>query len=299
MDAAARLEVNTLKFNIAYMGPEWLFHLRRDFLLVLKYSLEDLGHDVVLSGVSLDGSRFNLLIGTYAQKAETVDQITKSGVAYAHINTEIIANDMLNHNPDKADFLGSYLPSMESGRFVWDVVADNVPEYQSYGVNAFFLRWGSHPKMADIEHRQEKDLDYYFFGMLSERRKHLLQALKAAGLRGTADHSCPYFLRNDRISRAKVQLNLVQDEKYTHVNSFRICYLANNGCCILTEKEQDPANYLKYADVVSAADLPQIVRDYASGSRWQERGKRAQADFAEYSMTLLMEELLEKSFGKG
>lgn len=285
-----------MKFNIAYMGPEWLFHLRRDFLLVLKYSLEDLGHDVVLSGVAIDGNRFNLVIGAYAQKPELIAKIAQSGAAYAHINTEIIAGDMLNHNPDKADFLGAYLPSMEEGRFVWDVVLDNVPSYAAYGVNAHFLRWGSHPRMRDITHRQEKDLDFYFFGMLSERRKALLTALKTAGLRGTADHSCPYFLRNDRVSRAKVQLNLIQDDRYTHVNSFRICYLADNGCCILTEKEHDPANYLKYTEVVPVSQLADAVREYTSGELWKERGERAQADFAEYPMTKLMEELIDSSF---
>jgi hypothetical protein len=278
------------------MGPEWLFHLRRDFILLLKYSLEDLGHDVALAGAALDGSRFNLLIGAYALKPDALAQIAKSGAAYAHVNTEIVANDMLNHNPAKADFLGGYLPSMEQGRFVWDVVLDNLPEYESYGVRAFFLRWGQHAKLADIVHRQEKDLDYYFFGMLSERRKALLQPLKRAGLRGTADHSCPYFLRNDRISRAKVQLNLVQDEKYTHVNSFRICYLANNGCCILTENEHDPANYLKYAEVIDTADLVDLVRAYSSGGLWKERGDRAKADFAEHPMRSIMEALLERSF---
>jgi hypothetical protein len=285
-----------VKFSIAYMGPEWLFHLRRDFILVLKFSLEDLGHDVVLAGPMVDPSRFNLLIGAYALKAETIHQIAASGAAYAHINTEVIANDMLNHNPEKTDFLGAYLPSMEQGRFVWDLLLDNMPEHESYGTNALFLRWGSHPRMADIEHRANKDLDYYFFGMLSDRRKRLLQSLKAAGLVGTADHSCPYFLRNDRIARAKVQLNLIQDDKYAHVNAFRICYLADNACCVLTEREHDPANYLKYTEVVDANNLAGAVREYASGSRWKERGEAAKSDFAEHAMNAVMEELLDRSF---
>ena len=287
-----------MKFNIAYMGPEWLFHLRRDFILLLKYSLEDLGHDVVLSGVSIDGSRFNLLIGAYALKADAIAQIAKSGVAYSHVNTEIIANDLLNHNPDKTDFLGAYLPSMEQGRFVWDVVPDNMPEHESYGTNAHFIRWGAHPRLADIEHRRDKDLDYYFFGMLSQRRKRLLQTLKAAGLNGAADHSCPYFLRNDRIARARTQLNLIQDDKYTHVNAFRICYLADNACCVLTEKEHDPANYLEYAEVVEPSELAAAVRGYAEGVRWKERGEQAREAIAKQPMRRIMEELLEKSFAK-
>ena len=287
-----------MKFNIAYLGPESLFHLRRDFLLVLKYSLEDLGHDVMLSGTTLEASRFNLIIGAYALKAESLHQIGRSGLAYAHVNTEVIANDMLNHNPQKTDFLGAYLPSMEQGRFVWDVIMDNMVEHERYATNAYFLRWGSHPKMADIEHRKEKDLDYYFFGMLSERRKRLLQSLHSAGLKGAAHHSCPYFVRNDRIARARVQLNLIQEDKYSHVNSFRICYLADNACCILSENESDPADYLRYADVVDPKHLVESVREYARGDAWKRRGEAAKAAFSERPMNGVMEELLDRSFNQ-
>lgn len=286
-----------MKFNIAYLGPEWLFHLRRDFILVLKYALQDIGHDVVLSGPSLDAHRFNLVIGAYFLNSANIAQIAASGVQYAHVNTEVIANDMLNFNPDKVDFMGAYLPSIRQGRFGWDVIMDNMGEYARYGVNARFLRWGSHRKMRDIENRQDKDLDFYFFGMLSDRRKRLLQSLRAAGITGVADHSCPYFLRNDRISRARVQLNLIQDEKYTHVNSFRICYLADNSCCILSENEHDPANYLKYTEIVDPKQLVEQVRHYLADNRWRTRGEQAQSDFAEHDMNIVMERLIDESFG--
>lgn len=285
-----------MKFNICYCGPEWLFHLRRDFILILKYSLEDLGHDVILSGPSLDAQRFNLIIGAYFLKPEHLKAIAQSGVKYAHVNTEPIANDTLNHNPDKVDFLGSYLPSMRAGSFVWDVIMDNMAEYKKYDANAHFLQWGSHRKMQDIEHRKEKDIDFYFFGMISDRRKGILQSLLGAGMTGLADHSCPYFLRNDRISRARVQLNLIQTDKYTHVNSFRICYLADNACCILSENEIDPANYLQYAEVVVQDQIIETVRTLVRENRWKERGEKAKADFEKLQMNRVMEDLLEQSF---
>ncbi len=285
-----------MKFNIAYTGPETLFHLRRDFILVLKYALEDLGHDVVLSGVSVDSSRFNLIIGGYFLDKDSLKKIHQAGIKFAHVNTEVIGNNMLNFNPKKTDFPGSYLPSMQQGSFVWDVILDNLAEHKRYGTNAHFLRWGWHKKMQDIEHRPEKDLDFYFFGMLSERRKKLLNSLIKAGLVGEADHSCPYFLRNDRISRAKIQLNLIQEDKYTHVNSFRICYLANNACCILSENEQDPANYLKYAEIINTSELVDKVRWFSDQSRWKTRGEQALADFQAIPMRESMAELLDLSF---
>ena len=285
-----------MKFNIAYLGPENLFNLRRDFILILQYSLQDLGHDVVLSGATLDRSRFNLLIGAYFLKVEHLAEIAASGIHYAHINTEVISNDLLNHNPLKVDFLGAYLPSLKRGQFVWDVIMDNMSEYERYGANAYFLRWGSHAKMRDIQHKSEKDLDFYFFGMLSERRKLLLNSLLSAGFTGMADHSCPYFVRNDRIARSRIQLNLIQDDKYTHVNSFRICYLAENACCIVSEKEADPAGYLTYAEVVGSKGLVEMVATLLRDNQWRTRGEYSQARFGEHDMKVIMEKLLEESF---
>lgn len=288
-----------MKFNIAYLGPEPVFHLRRDFLLAMMYGLQSLGHDVVLSGLQLDTTRFNLLVGGYFLPPAQLARIAESKIGFAHVNTEVIAQDMLNFNPQKVDFMGSYLPSLRAGRFVWDVIQDNLAEHRRYGVDAHFMRWGWHPKLEDIEHRAQKDLDFYFFGLMSDRRQAVLQELARRGFNGIADHSCPYFLRNDRISRARVNLNIVQDDKYTHVNSFRICYLANNRCAIVSEAESDPAGYLALAEVVRGKErIGDAVAELIAGDRWKARGEAAYQRFREIPMKGCMEELLDASFGK-
>ena len=287
-----------VKFNLAYLGPEHLFHLRRDFLLATKHGLESLGHDVNLSGMQLDGRRFNLVVGAYFLASAELQKLSESGVRLAHVNTEVIANDQLNFSSKKTDFLGAYLPAMRAGEFVWDVILDNLPEHRRYGTNAHFMRWGWHPKLEDIDHRAEKDLDFYFFGLLSPRRRDVLGALGRHNFVWIADHFCPYFVRNDRISRAKVHLNIVQEDKYTHVNSFRVCYLANNRCAILSEAESDPANYLELATVVHHKDeLAEAMRGLLAGERWKREADRAYERFRETPMTRCLEELLEASFG--
>lgn len=287
-----------MKFNIAYFGPEWLFHLRRDFILATQYGLRDLGHDVTLSGLQVDAGRFNLVVGAYFLPPAELRRIEQSGIAFAHMNTEVIAQDMLNFNPAKVDFMGSYLPSLRAGRFVWDVILDNLAEHRRYGVNAHFMRWGWHPRLEDVEHRADKDLDFYFFGMMSPRRQAIVEELGRRGFTGAADHSCPYFLRNDRIARARVNLNIVQEDRYTHVNSFRICYLANNRCAIVSEAESDPAGYLELADVVHAREeIADAVAALLAGGRWKARGEAAYERFRARRMTACMEELLDATFG--
>lgn len=286
-----------MKFNISYFGPEPLFHLRRDFILAMKYGLEDLGHDVILSGVSLESNRFNLIVGAYFLKPLDIPKIAQSGVAFAHVNTEVIAQDMLNFNPEKTDFMGAYLPSLKAGQFVWDVIMDNLPEYKRYQTRSYFMRWGWHPRLEDIEQKTEKDLDIYFFGMMSKRRQDIVQSIIKRGFRGAVDHSCPYFLRNDRIARSKIQLNIVQEEKYTHVNSFRICYLANNRCAILSERETDPANYLDLARITDAAHFADAVEDLVAGNKWRQLGEESYEKFRAAPMRDCMEKLLDASFG--
>jgi hypothetical protein len=216
----------------------------------------------------------------------------------AHVNTEVIAKDMLNFKADKTDFMGAYLPAMRAGAFVWDVILDNLEEHRRYGTNAHFMRWGFEPKLEEIEHREPKDLDFYFFGALSPRRQQLLGALDKHRFAWLADHICPYFMRNDRIARAKVNLNIVQDEKYTHVNSFRICYLANNRAAILSELESDPAGYLDHATVVrEPGELANALAALLEGGRWKAEGERGYQTFREIPMKRCMEELLEASFG--
>ncbi len=262
-----------MKFNISFMGPDWLYHLRRDFILALKYGLEDLGHDVALTSLQVDKSRFNLIIGAYFLRSDQILKLIPHGNNIAYINTEIIANDMLNHNPDKVDFLGAYLPAMQSGVFVWDVVINNIVEHTRYGTHAHFLRWGWHAKLEDIQHRIKKDLDYYFFGFLTPRRKEILSALQTHGLHGHADHICPYFVRNDHISRAKVQLNIVQDDKYIHVNSFRVCYLANNKCAVISEPEDDPAGYLESVQIHTRDDIADAIDFLIRTDKWKENAE--------------------------
>jgi hypothetical protein len=119
--------------------------------------------------------------------------------------------------------------------------------------------------------------------------------VRQKGLRGTADHSCPYFLRNDRIARAKVQLNIVQEEKYTHVNSFRVCYLANNRCAIISEHEQDPAGYLDMTRLATAQEMPDVVADLVANDKWRQQGEQAQALMRKQPMKTILEALLDTS----
>lgn len=283
-----------MKFNIAYMGPMSVFNVRRDFLLALQYGLQDCGHDVILNRNVVDITRLNILISTYWLTPEACRSIASSGRPYIHVNTEIIADGMLNYKPEKCDFLGAYVPIMQNAIAAWDVVEQNLDQYPKYGMQGNFLRWGYHEKLKEIEHKKDKDIDVYFFGTMSDHRKQILEDLIKAKLLVLVDQDCPTFLRNDRIARAKVNLSLSQDQKFTHVPSFRTCYLSNNDCYIVSEPMHDTVGYLDSCDVVKTKEIVSHIKE--TKNDWKRRGEENCESFKRFKMKDCMQELLDLTF---
>ena len=92
--------------------------------------------------------------------------------------------------------------------------------------------------------------------------------------------------------------NLIQDDKYSPVNSFRICYLANNNCHILSELENDPAGYLKYAEIIDPDNIVELVTQSLKNDAWKEKGIAASKAFQEFGMNSIMESILDLTFSK-
>jgi len=286
-----------MKFNISYFGPEDIFNARRDLILSLKYSLEENGHEAILSGKTIDPKRFNLILGAYFMTPEQVVTVINSKYKFAIINTEIIANGLLNYNPKKVDFKGVYLPFMKAGAFVWDLVPENLEKHKFYKTNGYLIKFGFLEKLHEIEHSQHKEFDYYFFGMISTRRLKLIQSLQKLGFKGVVDGMCPYFLRNDHIALSKVQLNLVQKNVYTHLNSLRVSYLANNRCAIVSDCITSKDNYLEDLMITTGTDeLATILAELISGDRYQDIANESFEAYRKRPMKLHMEKLLDLSF---
>lgn len=285
-----------MKFNIALFGNDVAIALRRDFVLALRHGLAACGHDVEINANLVDPQRVNLLVSAYRIPRDSMLKIAGSGLSYVVVNTEVVKNDMLNHNPAKVDLVGAYVPLMKRAIGTWDVIMDNLQEYRRYGIDARFLRWGFVPELEDVVHARDKTLDYFFFGTMTPRREEMLRRLDQAGFKGRFDHAGPSWYRNELIGRAKVQLNIIQKDVYTHVNSFRICYLANNRTAILSERENDPAGYLDHARVTTSERFVQAFADLIAGDAWRREAERSHARFAEIPMRDCTARLLDESF---
>jgi len=246
--------------------------------------------------------RFNFIVGIHNTALIRISE----RIDYAVVQTETIANDMLNFRPEKCDFFGTFIPYLQKARFIWDVIPENLEQYPKYGLTASFLRWGYCPELAEISHKEIKELDFYFFGNQSLQRLEALSALEASlstpAAVGNYHFSVPYYVRNDYIARSKICLNLQQNRKLTHVNNFRICYLANNGVCVLHDRtvsdSYDPAGYLDYCAFIEeypANDLEGCIRVLRENNRWKKAGDSALEKFRKITAKAVLEQLLEES----
>lgn len=281
-------------FNIAFLGPSHIYECRRDFILLLQYTLEELGHRVSIAP-QLDSASVNLVFGTYFHNSATQVDIANSPCHKILINTEVVSQEGLNFNPNKTDFYGAYLPCAKLYDAIWDVIQTNIQQWELLGFNNVkHLPWAWSQKLDEIPQlKSTGDLDFYFYGMPSPRRQIIIKQLMLDGLIGRADGYCPYFQRNYWISRAKVILNLRQDEKYTHVNSFRIGYLKNNHKCIVTEAEQDTYGYLKYTAVVDDIGLLATrMRQLIDEGAYYKMAANAYESFSQIKMTDVISELM-------
>lgn len=288
-----------MKINVTFLGPEVLAYLRHDLMVLLKHSLEELGHKVAITRACVEAKGWlNIIIGGYFINHEGRQSIMQSGADIIHLNTEVIKNDLLNFNPQKVDFLGSYLPFLHYGRGILEMVVDNMPEHERYGTHAAFLRWAYHEKLEDLNYLSaaQRDYDFYLFGMLTERRMAFIKALQAEGYVGITHNTCPRWERNSFIERTRINLNIIQEEVYSHVNCFRIGYLANNRCAILSEQEHDPAGYLT---TIKVTDKNHFLEDFAQlleNNAYLEAEQATYYHYRQTHFTPILEKALDAMF---
>ncbi|MES2521612.1 MAG: hypothetical protein V4617_02855 [Gemmatimonadota bacterium] len=174
---------------------------------------------------------------------------------------------------------------------VWDYSASNVPIHQARGTQVRVVPFGYAPyyerKFAanTDDADPSKDIDVLFVGSLSARRIHILDGLRAAGVRlvtVTPDQPL-YGLELDRtIARAKIILSMFYyDEPRTHVADFaRLDHLLANKRFVVHERLSafDPdAAFESVVATAPYADLVSTCLRYLGSSA--EREARAEAAY--------------------
>ncbi|MBL8958108.1 MAG: hypothetical protein JNK82_45470 [Myxococcaceae bacterium] len=227
-----------MDFNLTLIDPPAARHTHFLFELakMIAYGIEDLGHSCTLRRNVTEPNRTNILLGAHNLTApETVDELIDSRHPYIVYQTEIIRGSTINGSSLNGQFSTLFLPLLQNAKAVWDTEAESIAALKALGIATQKLGFGYTPRLEEVRHRDEKDIDFFFYGSMTPHRQEVLTKLRGLGYQVAVIFDDAAMFRNDLLSRSEVVLTLRQSEKFAHLPQARILYLINNRCLVAGE----------------------------------------------------------------
>ena len=229
-----------MKFNVVILSFDGYpyTHFFFDTAKLFVNAIESLGYDCVLSKNHLDLSRMNILFGCHLIGQNGID-LTQSNLNYIVLQSEIIKQNQINLANNHSQFQNVYLPIMRNAKAVWDNHEDQVNLLKNMGINAFGFKTGYHPSLNEITHKNKKDIDFLFYGSITDYRREMIFKLKEKNKNVAVLFDDIGIYRNDYIGRTKIHLNIKQSEQMSQLPFWKISYLLNNGGLVVSETCDD------------------------------------------------------------
>lgn len=162
---------------------------------------------------------------------------------------------------------------------IWDYSRRNVEILHRAGISKGIqlVPIGTMPGLTRIPVAPDQDIDVLFYGSINDRRRHILEALQATGLRVHAAFGVYGRKRDALISRAKVVLNLHFYES-SILEMVRLSYLWANRKAVVAECRPETdleaglegaARFVPYEQLVAACQ--DLVADAAARAALESR----------------------------
>lgn len=220
-----------MKYNICIVRPDRFIHSAAflELAQLLGHGLEDLGHSVVINinGVLADAR--NIIIGCHLLDPSLIESTPESTII---INTEQLGTVSSRWH----DKISRWVRRFQT----WDYSETNLAKLREIGAEEpKLLRLGYHGRLARIPRSSPQDIDVLFYGALNDRRKRIIDDLKAAGSNAMVIGF--YGEERDKfIARSKVVLNLHYHASHVF-EIVRVFYLMINAKAVVSEMGEDTA----------------------------------------------------------
>lgn len=166
---------------------------------------------------------------------------------------------------------------------VWDYSQANAARYPELGLappRVVPIGWV--PELSRIEPAAE-EIDVLFYGSMNERRRAILEALTARGLRVHVAFGVYGEARDRLVARSRIVLNIhFYEAKVFEI--VRVSYLLANRCCVVSERGAEPSEEREFEGAVAFADSQELVgtcvrlcADPDARRQLREQGLRAMA----------------------
>lgn len=275
-------------FNVVQIGPDTNVHLRAfdEIAELLRAALSDLGHSVTSTISKLQPGTRNLVLGFHALSARAIESLPEDAILY---NFEQI--DPTSMMPPQR--LGAF------GEFtIWDYSLKNIEAWQSKGIHAVHVPLGHHQQLERLRPVSDPGIDVLFYGSMNERRRHILDGLRDAGLRVQTLFGVYGPERDEAIENAALVLN-VHFYEARILETARLFYLLSNGIPVVSEWSEDlevpegledAATFARYEDLIDT-----VLRLAGDQSEQSLQGARGQAAIQRLPMTDILRSALERA----
>lgn len=286
-----------------------------DTVMFLKNALQDCGYTACISHTIMPG-HLNVLTEGF-DKPHDLNALVEgyhAGARYVLIGTEPILRGIFNGGVDAqhAHYGNSHYWTQRFDAFrlacqfagaVWVLAESMLSAYRELlpQLPVRFLPHGYVEDFASVRQRaeEERDIDFYFSGSMTEHRKQILRALGATHNVCVNDNCTPEYLRQDHLSRAKVCLSLRLSPHNEIPSVSRMHFHLQNRSFLLHERYALPCPLDPFVMQVPSDDLVEWARAALALTNRREIAEAALTRFRQaLPMTRLLPPLLDEAIAR-
>jgi hypothetical protein len=236
-------------YTICIVQPPGYIHSEafREVAESLVHGLRRLGHDAILSNDACHPGARPIVLGSNLLSSHPL----------------ALPDDAILYNLEQIDPTSPWVTPRLLELFrrheLWDYSVRNATQYGLLGLaTPRVVPIGYVAELVRIPRVAEEDIDVLFYGSMNERRRTVIEELRARGLRVEAAFGVYGEVRDRLIARSKLVLNV----HYYEAKVFeivRISYLLANRRCVVSERGADPCEEQEFGDGVAFANYRDLA----------------------------------------
>jgi hypothetical protein len=253
-------------------------------------ALEDLGHSVYFNWMSPVYARpaFSIVMGPLLLvkfHKEYTRALIKNRPPFILHSTEMLREDISGFNWfDRDTFTQEerdlFVGLVNASLMVWTSNAD-IEIYNRIKNNAHTPKIGGTPSLPTVRRQSNPPIDILFFGSLDDRRRKILESLKATGLNVVVLGYTDDIVRDQFVSATKAVISIHHNPSITNfkvrsVYSHRLVYLAHHGVTSISDYAQARSgDWELLFEPVPDGNYAQVAENIILSGSWQDAGLRA------------------------
>ena len=243
-------------YNICIYRPskQYIHHLAfLEIAELLHYSILELKikSTITYNNLNTRSDVKNIIFGAHHIKEGMISSIPKNTIIF---NTEQIESI-------HEEFKKRILLLVNHGAELWDYSSYNLEFlFKTLKIKGKLFKIGYQKNLQRIQFNENKDIDVLFYGLLNDRRKHIINNLLNKNIKVKHLFGVYGKARDEWIAKSKLVLNLhMYESKIFEI--IRVFYLLTNGVPVVSEIDNNTKFNNDYLDGIKKSKYKEIEKN--------------------------------------